>query len=73
MTDDEKVRQNKLRRAAARQGLKLTRSHRRDVRALEFGRYCLTTTASGEHVLPEWSSVNDVEEYLYRRPLAPPK
>ena len=41
MTDDEKVRENRLRRAAARQGLRLEKSRRRDERALDYGRYWL--------------------------------
>jgi hypothetical protein len=39
---EEKVRENRLRRAAARQGLRLTKSRRRDPLALDFGRYWLT-------------------------------
>lgn len=64
MTDD-KIRDNRLRRAAARQGLELTRSRRRDPRALEFGRYCLTNS-KGEPVLPAWSTADEIEKYLYR-------
>jgi hypothetical protein len=41
MTNQEKVRENKLRRMAARQGLKLLKSRRRDPRALEYGGYQL--------------------------------
>jgi hypothetical protein len=37
----EKVRENRLRRMADRQGLTLTRSRRRDTRALDFGKYWL--------------------------------
>jgi hypothetical protein len=39
--NDLKVRENRLRRAAARQGLFLSRRRRRDVNALDFGRYAL--------------------------------
>lgn len=38
---DLKVRENRLRRAAARQGLFLSRRRRRDTNALDFGRYAL--------------------------------
>lgn len=36
-----KVRENKLRRAAERQGLKLEKSRRRDPRSIDFGTYRL--------------------------------
>ena len=39
--DDTKVTRNRLRRAAQRQGLKLTKSRRRDPRALDYARYWL--------------------------------
>jgi hypothetical protein len=38
---DEKVRENRLRRMAARQGLRLVKSRRRDPLALEYERYAL--------------------------------
>ena len=41
MADAEKVRANRLRRSAARQGLKLVKSRRRDPRAYDFGTYML--------------------------------
>jgi len=41
MSDDEKVRENRLRRAAERQGLMLKKSRRRDPRALDYGMYAL--------------------------------
>jgi hypothetical protein len=51
---DTKVNRNRLRRAAHRQGLKLTKSARRDPRALDYGRYWLTdqdgaTVLGGAH------------------------
>jgi hypothetical protein len=49
----EKVRENRLRRMAARQGLKLTRSRRRDPRALDYGLYWLTDTRTNALVSPE--------------------
>lgn len=39
--DIDKARENRLRRAAARQGLTLTKSRRRDPRALDYGKYSL--------------------------------
>jgi len=38
---DDKVRENRLRRMAARQGLRLEKSRRRDDRALDYGTYWL--------------------------------
>jgi hypothetical protein len=39
---DEKIRENRLRRMAERQGLALQKSRRRDPRAMDYGRYWLT-------------------------------
>ena len=41
MADSEKVRENRLRRMAQRQGLILQKSRRRDPRAPDFGTYWL--------------------------------
>lgn len=41
MSDNEKVRENRLRRMAARQGIRLEKSRRRDERAYDFGVYWL--------------------------------
>jgi hypothetical protein len=65
----EKVKENRLRRAAERQGLQLMKSRRRDPRALDFGTYKLvdpatnSVTASG---LPSGYglSLDDVEREL---------
>jgi hypothetical protein len=38
---EEKVRENRIRRAAERQGLRLVKSRRRDPRAIDYGRYWL--------------------------------
>jgi hypothetical protein len=37
----EKIRENRLRNMAARQGLRLTKTRRRDPRALDYGTYML--------------------------------
>ncbi len=61
---DDKVRENRLRRMAARQGLTLTRSRRRDPRALDYGLYWLSD-GGGEHVTdPEGIHLDEVERYL---------
>jgi hypothetical protein len=44
---DDKVRENRLRRAAVRQGLLLVKSKRRDSRALDFDRYTLVADTAG--------------------------
>jgi len=60
----EKVRENRLRRAAVRQGLRLVKSRRRDPRASDYGRYWL----QGEHralVSSEYGvTLDEVEEFL---------
>jgi hypothetical protein len=45
----EKVRENRLRRMASRQGLQVLKSRRRDPRALDYGTYWLVD-ASGVEV-----------------------
>ncbi len=51
---------------ASRQGLTLTRSRRRDRRALDYGLYWLTNGV-GEHVTgPEGVSIEEIECYLNR-------
>ncbi|OHT91493.1 hypothetical protein BKG70_02030 [Mycobacteroides chelonae] len=51
MTDTErKVYENRLRRAATRQGLKLCKSPRRDVRATDYGTYMLVDAQSNSVV-----------------------
>lgn len=43
----EKVRENRLRRAAERQGFMLVKSRRRDPRALDYGLYVLVEDSAG--------------------------
>lgn len=43
---DSKVTENRLRRAAERQGLQLQKSRRRDPRAVDFGTYGLVDPAT---------------------------
>ncbi|MDX3245835.1 hypothetical protein [Streptomyces sp. ME18-1-4] len=63
MTDD-KVRENRLRRMATRQGLNLRRSRRRDRRALDYGLYWLTDSEGVNVVKSEGVSLDEVERYL---------
>ncbi|MBR7833486.1 hypothetical protein KDL01_09430 [Actinospica durhamensis] len=65
MEQAEKVREIRLRRAAERQGLKLTRSRRRDERALDYGKYWLLR--GDEKVTPaEGVGLDEIEAYLTR-------
>jgi len=64
----EKVRENRLRRMAERQGLRLEKSRRRDPRALDYGTYCLWDEAAHTQVVvtDHWLrlTLDDVERYL---------
>jgi hypothetical protein len=53
MGQEEKVRDNRLRRVAERRGMKLIRSRRRDPKALDYSLYWLTDARTGEMVSPE--------------------
>ena len=43
MDTDTKVRENRLRRMAERQGLRLVKSRRRDALAIDYGKYRIET------------------------------
>ena len=69
-SDSEKVRENRLRRMAERQGLRLVKSRRRDPRAIDFGCWMIVDPAinavvAGTEVVgrPHWS-LDDVERFL---------
>jgi hypothetical protein len=69
VSDDDKVREARLRRAAQRQGLKLVRSRRRDSQAAGFGRYALVDPDTNRAVAGELGSaasmtLDQVEEWL---------
>jgi hypothetical protein len=73
MDQAEKVRENRLRRAAERQGLKLHKSRTRDPRAISFDRWWIGDALTGNVVAgmgelgrPHWT-LDDVEEYLNRK------
>ncbi|MFD5831022.1 hypothetical protein [Lentzea sp. NPDC060358] len=66
---DYKVRENRLRRVAQRQGLQLVKSRRRDPRALGYGGYMLVdaarnTVVAGEIDSPRALDLDGVEHYL---------
>lgn len=67
---DEKVAQNRLRRAAARQGWTLHKSRRRDPRALDFGALTLRDE-SGREVGP-FRDLLEVERWLNADPTTRP-
>ena len=66
----DKIRESRLRRMAARQGLKLRRSPRRDENAIDYGMYAITTYHTGATLHPDGPisiftlDLNDVAEYL---------
>jgi hypothetical protein len=61
---DEKVRENRLRRMAERQGLVLHKSRRRDPRALDYGTYYVTDRDRNVLVSGERMSLDEIEAYL---------
>jgi hypothetical protein len=67
----DKVRENRLRRMAERQGLRLVKSRRRDPHAFDHGRYMLHTIGTNDVVFgapitgPNGSAtLDEVEEFL---------
>jgi hypothetical protein len=72
MADPEKTREDRLRRMAKRQGLRLVKSRRRDKRALDYSAYGLIDTevnAAAFGYTPQGrmnASLDDIEAYLMR-------
>lgn len=69
MDTSTKVRENRLRRMAERQGLLLQKSKRRDTRAVDFGGYMLVDIQTNGVVLGSGAfafsaDLDDVETYL---------
>ena len=62
----EKVRENRLRRMAQRQGLRLIKSRVRDPRALDYGRWWIANPSTNSIVAgePEFMDIGGVERYL---------
>ena len=67
----DKVRENRFRRMADRQGLKLRRSPRRDENAIDYGLYALTGHGGLRGTIHEQGPISifsldldEVEEYL---------
>ena len=76
MSRTEKIREDRLRRMASRQGLHLVKNPRRDARASDYGSYMLVKANNPEELVadfgwayPGWnkpgnSHLDDVEDYL---------
>lgn len=68
--EGDKIRENRLRRMAERQGLQLQKSRRRDPRALDYARYQLVDVYTNALVAGSspWGGygldLDDVEEFL---------
>jgi hypothetical protein len=63
MDQAEKIRENKLRRMAARQGYRLHKTRRIDPRAKDYGTYRLVPDKGKPR---EFASVDALEEFLTR-------
>ena len=68
MTED-KVRENRIRRMAERQGYSVSKSRRRDPRAIDFGGYMLVDIRNnfpvfGGDPYPFSATLDDVEAFL---------
>jgi hypothetical protein len=71
MDVEDKVRENRLRRAADRQGFRLTKSRSRDAQAVDFGLYALidiqTGGAANPAIAQRWVcswTLDEVEAFL---------
>jgi len=69
MEPAEKVRENRLRRMAERQGLRLEKSRRRDPRAIDYGTYQLVDVVTNARRAVGWQSgygltLDGIEEEL---------
>jgi hypothetical protein len=63
MDVEEKVRENRARRAAERQGLRLVKSKRRDPRAVDYGVYWVSDAHTGLlHEGPYQRGFRDLDE-----------
>ena len=69
MSDAQKVRENRLRRVAKRQGLMFAKSRRRDSRASDFGAYVRLSTPTSTVVASDYdtgNALNNAESYFDR-------
>ena len=64
-SQEEKVRENRLRRMADRQGYALKKSGRRDPRAIDYGKYWITDPATNGMLTDEKGlSLDEIEQWL---------
>ncbi|GAB3454033.1 hypothetical protein AB1207_01235 [Kineococcus endophyticus] len=66
MSENPKVRDNRLRRAASRQGLTIIKNRRRDPRALDFGRCWLKRGDEVVYGGEGGVTIEEIEAYLTR-------
>lgn len=64
MADADKVRENRARRAAARQGYKLVKSKRRDRRALDYSCWTIINSQTNTVTAGGSLSIDEVEQFL---------
>lgn len=69
MSENDKVKENRLRRIAERRGMKIEKSRRRDPKAIDFGGYMLIDVSTnavitGGSPYPYSASIEDIEEHL---------
>ncbi|WP_257541020.1 hypothetical protein [Sphingobium sp. CFD-1] len=69
MSENEKVRENRLRRIAERRGMILSKSRRRDPKAIDYGGYMLIDATSNAAIMGSDSfafsaSLDDIENWL---------
>ena len=69
MVDTYKIRENRLRRMAERQGLAVCKSKRRDPRAVDYGLYHILDTSNNSLIAGAWPNdysmtLDEVEEWL---------
>lgn len=63
--DKDKVRENRLRRMAERQGFQLTKSRRRDPRAIDYGKYWISDPRTNGLLTPEQGmDLDEIETWL---------
>jgi hypothetical protein len=68
MDAKSKVRENRLRRRASRQGLRLQKSRQRDPMAIDYGKYSLVSGRPGHiHIFIGQGDLDQLEEWLETR------
>jgi hypothetical protein len=61
---DDKIRENRLRRMAARQGLRVTKSRRRDPRALDYGKWRVVDARNMLQGPEQGMTLDELERFL---------